>query len=681
MATTSRRSDGGRQAAILLVAGGALTLLNNVLPGAGSLRLLPLTVIGVAALVLGAIGWVLPWARYPERLTLVNVPLALGLVAAASAFGDGSAYSHSVFFVVVFVWVGLSQPPGTSYWLVPPTVVAYVWPLLVKTDPGRNAVASVFVAVPVCVLVGEVLARVTRRQQEAAERDQVRAALRGRLVSAVAHINSELDHAAALSRICDGARDVVGCEATGFALISDGDAELVAVAGPVEGLLGERFPVAESMIREILESRAPFVLHELSAYPVLMDEVEAAVPGLHTLVAVPCLDGGQVVGALYGAFGEAHGPVQTAEVEALQLLAGHVGGALRNAGAHTAVVQQREHEQAVVDGMPDGVAVVSANGLVGSWNASAARLTGLSADMVIGQALPLPVPDLGVDAPLGHRGADGRPLEITSSPLPGGEVVVIIRDVSHAKALDDAKDMFIATTSHELRSPLTVVKGFASTLQTHWTRMDDDMREESLAAMVERTDGLIALVEALMLTVTVGMTDHALAMEPLALEPALERAAAQVPLLSAGHTSAVRVGADVPPVWADPAALRHAVEQLVENAVKYSPGGGEVELSAAYDGGGAVVIEVADRGVGLPAGRERSLFDRFVQGEGGDRRPYGGVGLGLHIVQTLVQSMGGTVSARNRDGGGAVLQLTLLPAPVPRAAPDETVRSAADSAA
>ena len=654
---------GGRQAAALLVAAGALTLVNDYLPGSEHLDLLALNLVGGSAVLLGLLSWYVPWSRMPRWATLVHVPLALALIAVANLLGGVSAYSYATYYVVLFVWVGLAHPPGTAWLLVPPTAFAYVAPLLSMADPPVGGVSSVTVAVPVCVLVAETISRTTRRREEAQREAMRRAELSEKLVAVVADVNAVLDPEAAIARICDGVRRLVGAAGAAYVVAEGGVARLVEVAGLPPSLIGSEYPVSAGSINEVLRTGRRVVVDEVERYPVLLDELRAAVPGLHEFVAVPVTHGGSVTGALYAMLGAERGPLTPEEGDALDALAGHVGPAVRNAATYAEVVRQQAHEQAVIDGMADGMAVVGPDGLVRSWNAAAERQTGIAARHAVGYPLPF---EPGTGDVQTYRTPDGTWLETVASPLADGEIVVGIRDVTKAKALDEAKDLFLATTSHELRTPLTVVKGFTHTLRNRWRDMSEEMRDDALRAIADRTDALIGLVDHLLLGAKAGAGRDSLAPELLPLEPVLREA---VQRLGGSHP----IGVETEPglaVLADRIALTHVVEQLLSTAVKFSPAGAPVDVRARRCGS-HVSVTIADRGAGLPPGTEEMVFERFVQAQQGDRRPFGGVGLGLHIVRTLVEAMQGEVGAAAREGGGAEFTLTVpaadaaVPAPRP----------------
>jgi signal transduction histidine kinase len=649
-----------RQAAALFVASGLLTLVNNFAPDSQHLDLRTLTVVGVLSVVIGVVSWFLPWARWPARASLAHVPFALALIGGASALGGVSPFTHSIYFVVLFVWVGLAQPPRTSWWLALPAAATYVGALLIRDEVPPGGVSSVTVAIPTCVLVGEIIARSARRRALAQAEAQIRAELSERLLDAVADVTAELDPEAALRKICDGVRGVLGAAGAAYVAASGSWASVRAVSGLSATLVDQPIPLAESSAGVIVRTGEPVVVSDFARYPHLMDEVRRDTPGLHQLVAVPCQRGGQVVGALYAALGRERAPVTAAELAALQVLAAHVAGALRNADDHSALLRQRAREQAVIDGMADGMAVVAPDGTVRSWNAAAAALTGIEQTAALGRPLPFAVDG---DIVVNHRTPDGRWLEVVSSPLADGEMVVGIRDVSKAKALDEAKDLFLATTSHELRTPLTVVKGYTHTLQQRWDDLTPELRAEALSAIAHRTESLIGLVDRLLLSA--GTSRHTLSVQPLALDPIVRDAAADVS--RPGHPVTVSGTESAPTVLADATAVRQVLDQLLDNAVKYSPDGGAVEVVATADAR-RVVVAVRDRGVGLASGTDVSLFEPFTQGQSGDTRPFGGVGIGLHIVRTLIEAMGGGVSARPRAGGGAEMSFWLprVPAdPVP----------------
>ncbi|HWG94531.1 MAG TPA: histidine kinase dimerization/phospho-acceptor domain-containing protein, partial [Mycobacteriales bacterium] len=161
------RLRAGHQGGRLLLAAGAFTIANNYLPGAGHLDIALLNGVGLVTLALGAASLRFPWDRVHRRAPLVLVLIAFALIAVSNLYGGVSSFSYAVYFVVVFVWVGLAQPPGTSFALAPLATAAYLLPALLADEPEPYAVSSVTVAVPVCVLVGETLARTVRRLERA----------------------------------------------------------------------------------------------------------------------------------------------------------------------------------------------------------------------------------------------------------------------------------------------------------------------------------------------------------------------------------------------------------------------------------------------------------------------------------------------------------------------------------
>ena len=250
------------------------------------------------------------------------------------------------------------------------------------------------------------------------------------------------------------------------------------------------------------------------------DTIWSALPGLHTVTLSLSHVAGRPYGALYALYSRRK--VGHVELELLELLAGHASVALSNATAFEEVVRQRAHERAVIDGSADGIAVLDGDGLVRQWNPAAHRLTGVSAEKATGKPPPFPVPEPG--AKLTHKLDSGRWLDVLCTGLDGrDEQVVDFRDVTAAKELEEAKDLFLATTSHELRTPITVVQGFASTLANRWDKLTDADRRSAVQTIADRAGALAKLVEQLLLGSRAGADQ--LASEQRAVRPG--RAAAR----------------------------------------------------------------------------------------------------------------------------------------------------------
>ncbi|GLW64725.1 hypothetical protein Arub01_29690 [Actinomadura rubrobrunea] len=481
-----------------------------------------------------------------------------------------------------------------------------------------------------------------------------RARLVRRLNDIVADLNAELELGTVLDRITAALIELTGADAGGFVRIEDDRLRLVTVRGLPEHLRGTTADLRSSLVGELLRSGKTVML--AGGERRLGDLIWSELPGLHTIALGLSFLQNEPYGALYALFSGRR--VGHTELELLELLAGHAGVAVGNAVAYAEVVRQRAHERAVIDSSADGIAVLDRDGVVRQWNPAAHALTGVPPHEAIGRPLPFEAP---------------APGEKTTFPLPSGvwlnvlaaeieetgEVVVDFRDVTEAKALEEAKDLFLATTSHELRTPITVVQGFASTLVNRWDELADADRRAAVATIAERAQSLGRLVEHLLLGSRAGRDELAVTIETFDLSRVLEGVVAGFRSLSDAHPVRLEVAPDLPPARGDALATDVVLGQLLENAMKYSPDGGTVTVRA-WPEGGTVVVTVEDEGIGIAPGDLERVFERFVQGETGDRRRFGGVGLGLYIVKRLIEAQGGQVTAQPGPGGrGTCMRLVL----------------------
>jgi PAS domain S-box-containing protein len=475
-----------------------------------------------------------------------------------------------------------------------------------------------------------------------------------RLGDVVADMNAQLDLEPVLDRIAASLRELTRADAGGFVLIEGDRLRLVSLDGLPEALRGRTADLASSTLGELMRS-GKTVLMATGESGRFDDLIWSALPGLHTITVSLSHVRGRPYGALYALYsGRKVGHI---DLELLELLAGHASVALSNVTAFEEVVRQRAHERAVIDGSADGIAVLDADGLVRQWNPAACALTGVSPPDVIGKRPPFPLPEPG--ATLTYRLPNGRWMDLLCTPLSGREETVLdFRDVTAAKELEEAKDLFLATTSHELRTPITIVQGFASTLASRWDKLPDADRRAAVQTIADRAGSLARLVEQLLLGSRAGADQLRVRNGQFDLAGVLRGATVAFRSLADQHTLRTDVPDDLPQAWGDPMATDIIVGQLLENAFKYSPGGGTVTVSARTEGD-RIDITVADEGIGIPAADRERVFERFVQGEAGDRRRFGGIGLGLYIVRQLARAQDGEVSAEAGPAGGTLMRLRL----------------------
>jgi two-component system sensor histidine kinase KdpD len=214
---------------------------------------------------------------------------------------------------------------------------------------------------------------------------------------------------------------------------------------------------------------------------------------------------------------------------------------------------------------------------------------------------------------------------------------------------------FVSLVSHELRSPMAAVIGSARTLQARWRELAPNQRESFLALIVDETSRLAALIGDVLDTsrIEAGTFSYAFTDVDVA-----ELVRETVGIASVGQDE-VRIEAAVPSslpvVRGDPVRLRQVLANLVDNAVKYSPTGEEVRVTAAARDG-VLDVEVSDKGPGIPADRQGVIFEKFGRAGSGTQP---GTGLGLFIARSIVEAHGGTLGVRSAPGSGSTFVLTL----------------------
>jgi two-component system phosphate regulon sensor histidine kinase PhoR len=260
--------------------------------------------------------------------------------------------------------------------------------------------------------------------------------------------------------------------------------------------------------------------------------------------------------------------------------------------------------------------------------------------------------------------SEGREMEVSAVPL--GEnsaqmegAVVLFRDVTHLRQVEEMRREFVANVSHELRTPLSIFRGYLETL------LDDPHQPPGellriLEIMERHSDRLNALVEDVLSLARLESPGAELSLSEVDLPELLHSIMRDWEKRFAAKQlkSHLNFPGNLPLLEADEARLQEVIYNLLDNAVKYSQPGGTVFLRAEIDGE-RVRISVADQGVGIPEADLPRIFERFYRADKARSRELGGTGLGLSIVKHIVQLHGGTVEAKSEPGKGTTISVLL----------------------
>ncbi|HEY7063823.1 MAG TPA: ATP-binding protein [Chloroflexota bacterium] len=250
-------------------------------------------------------------------------------------------------------------------------------------------------------------------------------------------------------------------------------------------------------------------------------------------------------------------------------------------------------------------------------------------------------------APVPHRGA-----------APGGRIFVL-RDVTREHEAERLRNAFLATVSHDLRAPLAAIAGYTDSLlrDDSWDRQT---HREFLEIIASSADTLTRLVDNLLDAATLEAGALRLEPEPVRVERIAERVVAQRRPLAATHDLRLDIAPGLPLAHADPLRVEQVISNLVDNAIKYSPGGGPVAVRVSGgERGAALVVAVSDHGVGLTAEQAARVFERFYRAADALHGAPRGIGLGLFLCKRLVEAQGGRIWVESVPGQGSTFRFTL----------------------
>jgi two-component system phosphate regulon sensor histidine kinase PhoR len=427
-------------------------------------------------------------------------------------------------------------------------------------------------------------------------------------------------------------------------------------------------------VRSVVQSGRPRLLPATSSSsdgePItFLEGVEA-----RSVICVPLKARKQTLGAITVARTEQGSEYGADDVALLEDLAARIGLAL-DRGRLYREVEERADAGRVLEHVGDAILLLDRNGAIRLWNPAAEAITSIKAKAVLGRPAADAIPGW-------QEAVDSVP--VAASPDPGHEEVVIpidtkrgerwisisgvrffggtvyaFRDLTDVRRLEEIKADFIATASHELRTPLAAVYGAAQTLLRHDFALDEVGRERFVSLIADESERLGRIVNEILLANQLDAGRLDLEFEPFDPAELVERV---VEATRAYAPPSVTLQYDAPEglprVSADIDKARQVLVNLVENAIKYSPEGGHVEVGVE-EHEGAIRFYVRDEGLGIAPEDQDRIFEKFYRADPQMVRGVGGTGLGLYICKELVGRMGGRIWVEPNDDKGSAFYFEL----------------------
>jgi PAS domain S-box-containing protein len=458
----------------------------------------------------------------------------------------------------------------------------------------------------------------------------------------------------------------------------------------VTGIAAETIPDLNKRLGELIESFGQDADTEtINEY--LREMANVIDPELRQSIALPLIFASKPLGMLI-VFRSYRSAVTPNDLQVLQSFADQAAIAVHNAQLYEAINQERMRLQAILDHSADGIMILDDQLNLTTVNQALTRMTGWAEVDALGapfdslfqlervqgvdlrQALANGWPFAASDDPHGNtlyvegdiKLDDGATVSvgITYAPMLAEDrlanIVANVRDITHLRQAQEMQNVFISGISHELKTPVAIIKGYAATLRRDDAAWDEKTLNEMLGVIEEEADRLTDLIQNL-LTASKIQAQHELKLdisEDVSLVALAERAVERFERQSTGHKFRVKFPEGYPLIPADEARLRQVLDNLISNAIKYSPAGGVIEVSGEFNAT-MVSLSVRDEGVGLAERDHDRIFDRFFRVDSKLSRRTQGTGLGLYLAKAIIEAHHGVIGVESALGKGSRFFFTL----------------------
>ena len=405
--------------------------------------------------------------------------------------------------------------------------------------------------------------------------------------------------------------------------------------------------------------------------------------GYESVALVPMKHRGKILGLIHLA-DESENKIPLEKVQFLERVGNYIGEALHTFMTEEALQESETRYRDLYEEAPNAYFSVGVDGHIKQANLRAAEMLGYSRDELIGR----PVLDLYADTENGKakaqevfqrflagaeildqelemRRADDSNVWISLSVRPirdkEGRVVAsrsVVVDITERKRLDQLKDEFIALVSHELRSPLTVITGAVNTALTEGERLSPEETRQLLQDAALEAESLSHMLSNLLELSRMQADRLFLHAEMINVRKVIQSAIEEVKRQSLAHQFVVDLPRRLPPVEVDELRLERILYNLLENAVKYSPQGGEIRVSVRPKKK-HLVIAISDQGIGISSSDQAKLFQPFQRIEDSRLGGVKGAGLGLLVCRRLVEAHGGRIWVESEPGRGSTFFFTM----------------------
>jgi PAS domain S-box-containing protein len=495
-------------------------------------------------------------------------------------------------------------------------------------------------------------------------------------------VTQELDLQKLLVRILDIAVEMLAGQAGLIVLRAEQGGWAVAA---YHGLSASLLRYLDPLLSEVPDHEDPagFELPEINR---LLQRVTQTVSlGLLTGVGLPLIARKKVVGVIF-VFRSYSGVFSANDRALLQSFADQAAIAVANAQLYSQVSQQKQRMDALLDSAADGMLILAPDHTIERCNPAFSRMLGESIEDIQGKkheevirwvnkpdgvtleqaeadGWPLtPNAALYVEGDMWRRTGMPLPIGITYAPLLTADgkllnMIATIRDITRFREAEEIKSTFISVISHELKTPVALIKGYAGTLRRDDAAWDRSVVQDSLAVIEEEADRLTELIENLLDASRLQAGALKINLADVSLDNLVQRIVERFRTQTSKHTFVVDLGADFPVVLGDEDRLEQVFSNLLSNAIKYSPEGGEIRISGQVRPE-QVILCISDQGPGVAPEDIPHIFDRFYRSQQAVRNTKG-AGLGLYLARAVVEAHGGHIWVDPKPGVGARICFSL----------------------